>query len=160
MLSFSRLEMLPRSAKFAILAVSDSLMAAVAVWVAVLLRAGGMPALPGLYVAIVSALVMMMVPTVAIVCGYYRLVLRFGTPTLVARSAIVSGICGLILGGIGRYGGTTLMSALGLGAVFALVLFSEFVLSRAFARFLLTHDGNHRQGTVVAMPTLGQEFEL
>ena len=40
MLSFSRLEILPRSAKMAILAVSDSLMAAVAVWVAVLLRAG------------------------------------------------------------------------------------------------------------------------
>ena len=43
------------------------------------------------------------------------------------------------------------MSALGLGAVFALVLFSEFVLSRAFARFLLTRNGNHGQGTVVAI---------
>ena len=151
MLSFSRLEILPRSAKMAILAVSDSLMAAVAVWVAVLLRAGGMPILPGLYVAIVTVLVMLLVPTVAVVCGYYRLVLRFGTPTLIARSALVSGISGLILVGIGWYGGTTLMRALGLGAVFALVLFSEFVLSRAFARFLLTRNGNHGQGTVVAI---------
>ena len=150
-MSFSRLETLPRSAKLAILAVSDSLMAAVAVWLAVLLRAGGMPVLPGLYVAIVTVLVMLLVPTVAIVCGYYRLVLRFGTPTLVARSALVSGISGLILGGIGRYGGTSLMSALGLGAVFALVLFSEFVLSRAFARLLLNRSGNHRLGTVVAI---------
>jgi len=153
MLSFSRLETLPRSAKLAILAVSDSLMAAIAVWLAVLLRAGGMPVLPGLYVAIVTVLVMLLVPTVAIVCGYYRLVLRFGTPTLVTRSALVSGISGLILGGIGRYGGTTSMSALGLGAVFALVLFSEFVLSRALARFLLNRNSNHnhRQGRVVAI---------
>ena len=151
MLSFSTLDTLPRSAKLAILAVSDSLMAAVAVWLAVLLRAGGMPVLPRLYVAIVTALVMLLVPTVAIVCGYYRLVLRFGTPTLVTRSALVSGISGLILGGIGRYGGTTLMSSLGLGAVFALVLFSEFVLSRSFARFLLTRNGNYARGTVVAI---------
>src|SRR5487761_2737809 len=111
MLSFSRLEILPRSAKLAILAVGDSLMAAVAVWLAVLLRAGGMPVLPGLYVVIVTTLVMLLVPTVAIVCGYYRLVLRFGTPTLVTRSALVSGISGLILGSIGRYGGATPMSA-------------------------------------------------
>ncbi len=151
MLSFSRLETLPRPAKLAILAVSDSLMAAVAVWFAVLLRVGGIPVLPWQHVAIVTVLVMSLVPTVAIVCGYYRLVLRFGTPTLVARSALVSGISGLILGGIGRYGGTTLMSALGLGAVFALVLFSEFVLSRAFARFLLNRNGNHGRGTVVAI---------
>src|SRR5487761_1900528 len=142
MLSFSTVETLPRSAKLAILAVSDSLMGAVAVWLAVLLRAGGMPVLPGLYVAIVTVLVMLVVPAVAIICGYYRLVLRFGTPTLVARSALVSGISGLILGGIGRYGGATPMSALGLGAVFALVLFSEFVLSRALARFILNRSGN------------------
>ena len=88
---------------------------------------------------------------VAIACGYYRLVLRFGTPTLVARSALVSGISGLILGAVGWYGGTTLMRALGLGAVFALVLFSEFVLSRACAHFLLTRNGGPRQGTVVAI---------
>jgi FlaA1/EpsC-like NDP-sugar epimerase len=123
MLSFARLDTLPRSAKLAILVVSDSLMAVVAVWFAVLLRAGGIPVLPGLYVAIVTVLVMLLVPTVAIVCGYYRLVLRFDTPTLVPKSALVSGISGLVLGGIGRYGGTTVMSALGLGAVFALVLF-------------------------------------
>lgn len=151
MLSFSRLETLPRFAKIAILVVSDSLMAAVAVWLAAVLRAGGMPVLPWLHIAIVTLLVMLLVPTIAIVCGYYRLVLRFGTPTLVAKSAVVSGISGLILGGIGRYGGTTLMSALGLGAVFALVLFSELVLSRAFARFLLTQNGNHGHGTVVAI---------
>src|ERR1035437_6270648 len=102
MLSFSRLDTLPRSAKMAILVVSDSLMAAVAVWLAVLLRAGGIPVLPrGLYVAIVTVLVMLLVPTVAIVCGYYRLVLRFDTPTLVPKSALVSGISGLMLGGIG-----------------------------------------------------------
>ena len=94
MLSFSRLDTLPRSAKMAILVVSDSLMAAVAVWFAVLLRAGGIPVLPGLSVAIVTVLVMLLVPAVAIVCGYYRLVLRFGTPTLVPRSALVSGISG------------------------------------------------------------------
>jgi len=151
MLSFSRLETLPRSAKLAILAISDSSMAAVAVWFAVLLRAGGMPVMPGLYVAIVTILVMLLVPTVAIVCGYYRLVLRFGTPTLVALSALVSGVSGLILGGVGWYGGATQMSALGLGAVFALVLFSEFILSRAFARFLLNSNGHHGQGTVVAI---------
>ena len=151
MLSFSRLETLPRAAKLAILIVSDSLMAAVAVWLAVLLRAGGIPILPGRYVAIVTVLVMLLVPAIAIVCGYYRLVLRFGTPTLVARSALVSGTSGLILGGIGWSGGTTLMRALGLGAVFALVLFSEFVLSRAFARFLLTRNGNRGQGTVAAI---------
>ena len=148
---FSTLDTLPRPAKTVILVVVDALLAAVAVWIAVLLRVGSMPVLPWRYVAIVSALVILLVPTVAIVCGYYRLVLRFGTPTLVARSALVSGISGLILGGIGQYGGATLMSALGLGAVFALVLFSEFVLSRAFARFLLTHDSNHEQGTVVAI---------
>jgi UDP-N-acetylglucosamine 4,6-dehydratase len=151
MLSFSRLDTLPRSAKLAILVVSDSLMAVVAVWFAVLLRAGGIPVLPGRYVAIVTVLVMLLVPTVAIVCGYYRLVLRFDTPTLVPKSALVSGISGLILGGIGRYGGTTVMSALGLGAVFALVLFSELVLSRAFARFLLTRNGSRGQGTVAAI---------
>lgn len=151
MLSFSRLDTLPRPAKMAVLVVGDSLMAAVAIWFAVVLRAGGIPRLPGQYVAIVTVLVMSLVPTIAIVCGYYRLVLRFGTPTLVARSALVSGIAGLILGGIGRYGGTTLMSALGLGAVFALVLFSEFVLSRVFARFLLTRNGSQGQGTVVAI---------
>ncbi|MBE0613175.1 MAG: polysaccharide biosynthesis protein [Burkholderiales bacterium] len=151
MLSFSKLETLPRSAKFAILAIGDSFMAVVAVWLAVLLRAGGVPVLPGLYFAIVTVLVMLLVPTVAIVFGYYRLVLRFGTPTLVTRSALVSGISGLILGGVGRYGGTNLISALGLGAVFALILFSEFVLSRSFARFLLTRNGVHGQGTVVAV---------
>lgn len=151
MLSFSRLDTLPRSAKMAILVISDASMAAVALWIAVMLRAGGIPVLPSLYVAIVTSLVMLLVPTVAIICGYYRLVLRFGTPTLFARSALVSGIAGLILGGIGRYGGTTLMSALGLGAVFALVLFSEFVLSREFARFLLTQNGSRGEGTVVAI---------
>jgi FlaA1/EpsC-like NDP-sugar epimerase len=78
----------------AILVASDSLMAAVAVWFTVLLRAGGIPVLAGLYVAIVTVLVMLLVPTVAIACGYYRLVLRFGTPTLVPRSALVSGISG------------------------------------------------------------------
>jgi FlaA1/EpsC-like NDP-sugar epimerase len=135
----------------AILAVSDSFMAAIAVWFAVLLRAGGVPVLPGLYVAIVTVLVMLLVPTVAIVCGYYRLVLRFGTPTLVTRSALVSGIAGLILGAVGWSGGTALMAALGLGAVFALVLFSELVLSRAFARFLLNRNGSRGQGTVAAI---------
>ena len=151
MLAFSRLDTLPRSAKTAILVVADSSMAVVAVWFAVVLRAGGIPVVPGFYASIVTVLVMLLVPTVAIVCGYYRLVLRFGTPTLVARSALVSGLCGLILAGIGWYGGTTPMSALGLGAVFALILFSEFVLSRAFARFLLTQDGTRSQGTVVAI---------
>ena len=151
MLSFSRLETLPRSAKTAILVVNDSLMAVVAVWFAVLLRAGGIPRLPALYVAIVTVLVMLLVPAVAVVFGYYRLVLRFGTPTLVARSALVSGISGSILGAVGWYGGTTPMSALGLGAVFALVLFSEFVLSRACAHFLLTRNSGPRQGTVVAI---------
>jgi len=151
MLSFSRLDTLPRSAKMAILVVGDSVMAAVAVWFAVPLRAGGIPVLPGLYVAMVTVLVVLLVPTVAIVCGYHRLVLRCGTPTLVARSAFVSGLSGLILGGIGWYGGTTRMSALGLGAVFALVLFSEFVLSRTFARFLLTRNGSRGQGTAVAI---------
>ena len=151
MLSFAKLDTLPRPVKLAILAVSDSLMAAVAVWLAVLLRVGGIPELPWLHVTIVTVLVMVLVPTVALVCGYYRLVLRFGTPSLVARSALVSGLCGLILGGIGLFGGATLMSALGLGAVFSLVQFSEFVLSRAFARFLLTRSGNHEQGTVVAV---------
>lgn len=151
MLSLSRLEALPRSAKLAVLAAGDSLMAVIAVWLAVLLRAGGMPELPGRYVAIVSALVMLLVPAVAIVCGYYRLVLRFATPTLVTRSAVVSGISGLILGGIGWYGGTTLIGSVGLGVVFALVLFSEFVLSRALARFILNRSGNQGQGTVVAI---------
>ncbi|MBE0597540.1 MAG: polysaccharide biosynthesis protein [Desulfuromonadales bacterium] len=151
MLSFSRLETLPRSAKLAILITSDSVMAAVAVWFAVLLRAGGIPVLPGLYISIVTVLVMLLVPAVAIVFGYYRLVLRLGTPTLVARSALVSGVSGLILGGIGWYGGTTLMHALGLGAVFALVLFSQFVLSRAFARFLLNRNGGRGRGMVVAI---------
>ena len=151
MLSFSRLDALPRSGKMAILAVSDSLMAGVAVWFAVLLRAGGIPVMPALYVAIVTALVMLLVPTVAIICGYYRLVLRFGTPTLVTRSALVSGIAGLILGGVGWYGGATRMSALGLGAVFALVLFSELIVSRAFARYLLTRNGIRGQGTVAAI---------
>ncbi|MBE0621677.1 MAG: polysaccharide biosynthesis protein [Burkholderiales bacterium] len=151
MLSFARLETLPRAAKLAILIASDSLMAAVAVWFAVLLRAGGIPVLPWLYVAIVTVLVMLLVPTVAIACGYYRLVLRFPTPTLVARSVLVSGICGSILGALGWYGGTTPMSALGLGAVFALVLFSELVLSRTFARYLLTENGVRRIATVVAI---------
>ena len=151
MLSLSRLETLPRPAKMAILAVGDSVMAAVAVWFTVLLRAGGAPVLPPLIVAIVTVLVMALVPVVAIVCGYYRLVLRFGTPTLVARSALVSGISGLILGCVGWYGGTNAISALGLGVVFALVLFSEFVLSRAFARFLLTRDGSKEAGTVAAI---------
>ena len=159
MLSFSRLDTLPRSAKMAILVVGDSLMAAVAVRFAVLLRAGGMPVLPGLYVAMVTVLVVLLVPTVAIVCGYHRLVLRCGTPTLVARSAFVSGLSGLILGGIGWYGGTTRMSALGLGAVFALVLFSEFVLSRTFARFLLTRNGSRGQGTVVAIYGAGAKLD-
>ena len=59
MLSFPRLDALPRAAKLTILIVSDSLMAAVAVWFAVLLRAGGVPELPTLYVAIVTALVML-----------------------------------------------------------------------------------------------------
>ncbi|MBE0623833.1 MAG: polysaccharide biosynthesis protein [Burkholderiales bacterium] len=149
--SFSKLEALPRSAKTAILVANDSLMAAAAVWVAVLLRAGGVPVLPGLYVAIVTVLVMLLVPAVALVFGYYRLVLRFGTPTLVARSALVSGISGVILGAVGWYGGTTLMRALGLAAVFALVLFSAFVLSRACAHYLLTRNGDVRQGVVVAI---------
>jgi FlaA1/EpsC-like NDP-sugar epimerase len=151
MLSFAKLETLPRPAKLAILIVSDSMMAAVAVWVAVLLRAGGIPALPGLYVAIVTALVMLLVPAVAIACGYYRLVLRFGTPTLDARSALVSGISGVILGGIGWFGGTAAMAALGLGAVFALVLFSELVLSRTFARVLLNRNGERARGAGVAI---------
>jgi len=73
MLSFSRLDTLPRSAKMAILVVGDSVMAAVAVWFAVPLRAGGIPVLPGLYVAMVTVLVVLLVPTVAIVCGYHRL---------------------------------------------------------------------------------------
>jgi hypothetical protein len=52
-------------------------------------------------------------------------------------------------------GDTSPMSALGLGAVFALVLFSEFVLSRASARFLLNQNGDQVQGTVVAIYRAG-----
>lgn len=151
MLSYSKLDGLPRSAKIIILLTIDSLMAAVAVWLAMLLRMDSMLTLSWQYFAILTALLMLLVPMIAIMLGYYRLVLRFGNSALIMRSALVSGISGVVLSGIEWYGSTDVMHVLGLGIVFALVMFSELVLSRSIARFLLSRAGIVRQNTVVAI---------
>ena len=126
-------------------------MAMIAIWTAVFLRAGGVPSVNLQQMLIVTAFVALLVPASASLCGIYKFVLRFGSPSLIARAGFASAISGLILGAVGRIGGAEWVRLVGLGAVFGLVLFSEMVFSRAIARVLLSRSRETTNRMAVAI---------
>lgn len=87
--------------------------------------------------AAATAFVMALVPAIGHLCGLYRPVVRFQIPRLSARAGLVSALAGAFLTVLGLAGGAAYSHALGLGVVFALVLFVMIVLSRHEARLLL-----------------------
>ena len=98
-----------------------------------------------------TGFVIILVPAIAFLCGFYKLVLRFGSPTLIVRAAVVSTVSGFILTSARWYDGTGLGHALGSSFVFALVLFVGLLSSRASARTLLTRKerGKHRASIAI-----------
>ncbi|MDA1044785.1 MAG: hypothetical protein O3C57_06125, partial [Verrucomicrobia bacterium] len=136
------LTQLPRQIKMLILMSHDALAAVAALWLTVMFRVGGMPTIGFRNMVVVSALVALMVPAVALSLGYYRLMLRYYSPTLIARSALIVLISGGVLIILGWAGGSGLLKALGLGVVFALVLFSLLTIDRLLARWLTSGARN------------------
>ena len=127
----------------------DAVIGASTLWLAALARSGRIPDLAWHYILIVTVFVMILVPAVGLACGLYRPVVRFHIPRLSARAGLVSGITGCLLA-IGAFsGGATYPSAVGLGAVFALVLFVLIIWSRHEARMLL--GAASPRGTPVAV---------
>ena len=141
MLDLSRLTRLSRSAKTLILIAVDSLIGGATFWLAALARLGKIPEVSWQHMVAVTAFVMVLVPVLGLICGLYRPVVRFHIPRLSTRAGAVSGLTGAILAGLGTVGGAALPQTLGLGAVFALVLFVLLVVSRHEARLLLGATG-------------------
>ncbi len=133
----SRLTRLPRPAKTLILILVDSLIGGLTFWLAALARGGRIPTMPWLYMVAATAFVMLIVPLVGLACGLYKPVVRFHIPRLSRRAGIVSGVTGTLIAVVGFMGGAAYAHAIGLGAVYALVLFVLLVISRHEARALL-----------------------
>lgn len=137
MLDLSQLTHLPRPAKTLILVVVDSAIGGVAFWLAALARVGRIPALPWQYMLAATAFIMVVVPAVGLACGLYKPVVRFHIPRLSTRAGLVSGLTGILIAVAGFSGGAASAQAIGLGVVFALILFVMLVVSRHEARLLL-----------------------
>src|SRR5437868_949447 len=130
----SQLTRLPRIAKVAILLAIDGVLGALSVWTAVCLRLGGSPKGTLQQALIVAVMAFFLVPIAGLVLGNYRSVIRFATPKLSNRAAILGLTCGAIFSIAAGFGGAPWPKAVAFGAVFALVLFAFQVLSRQAAR--------------------------
>lgn len=135
--AISQLTRLPRPAKTLILISVDALIGGVTFWLAALARSGRIPTMPLYYMVAVTGFVMIIVPAIGLACGLYRPVVRFHIPRLSMRAGLVSGLTGCLLAVVGYTGGAAYSQAVGLGTVFALVLFVLLILSRHEARTLL-----------------------
>ena len=149
MLKFSELPGFPRHVKTTILIVVDALIGATTFWLAALARSGRIPNLPWNSMLFITMFVMVLVPLVGLACGLYRPVVRFHIPRLSARAGLVSALTGLSVTFVGYVGGAAYQSAIGLGAVFGLLLFVLVIWSRHEARLLL--GAARPSGTAVAV---------
>ncbi len=147
---FLGLTHLPRLVKTLILVSVDALLAGTSFWLAVVVRMGSIPAMSLHYVIVATGLVTVLVPAMGIACGLYRPVIRFQVPDLPVRAGLVSGFSGAVVAVIGWAGGAAHLRAIGLGVVFALLLFAALVWSRHVARWLLGKRGAV-EGTPVAI---------
>lgn len=149
MLKFSDLTRLPRHVKTIILIVVDAAIGGTTFWVAALARSGRIPNLPVESMLYISIFVMTLVPLAGVASGLYRPVVRFHIPKLPAKVGMVSLVTGLSVAFVGYIGGAPYQSAMGLGAVFGLLLFVLIILSRHEARLLL--GASRPSGTSVAV---------
>ena len=142
---------LPRPAKILILVFVDALMGGLAFWLAALARTGSIPAMSPHYAVAATSFAMMLVPSLGFICGHYKAVVRFQIPHLLARAGLVSALTGALIALIGFWGGASYAKAIGLGSVFALVIFVLIVLSRHAARWMLRSPRSKSSGTPVAV---------
>lgn len=133
----SQLTRLPRIAKLAIVVGNDALLSVVAVWTALILRVGGVPKIAMQHVLFGSILALLLTPAVGFAFGIYRSVLRFASPGLMVRIALVSTTSAAVFGMLALIGRAPLSRATTFSAVFALVLFALQLMSRQFARWLM-----------------------
>lgn len=131
------LQRLPRIAKALILVFVDAIFGGLTLWVAALVRSGGIPPIGWIYAVAATGFAMALVPTVGFACGLYKPVIRFHIPRLSKRVGIVGAITGSALAAVALVGGAPARQAFGLGVVFALVVFTFIVSSRHLARSLL-----------------------
>lgn len=132
-----RITRLPRFAKTLILFCVDAVLSTVAYWTATIARVGGIPSMSQDHALIGTALVAVLMPSLAIGFGFYRSVTRFHTPHMASRAGAVSAFSGVLLGAIAWYGGARTLQAAGFGLVFSLVFFVLLLLSRTAARWIL-----------------------
>lgn len=146
----SKLTRLPRFLKTLILVCVDAVLAAASFWLAAVVRDGSFPVVPVRHGLAATILVMMLVPVIGIACGLYRPVIRFHNPRLVMRAGMVGALSGAAIAAVAWAGNSTYLDAVGMGVVFALMLFAALVSSRHVARWLLGVGGT-LEGTPVAI---------
>lgn len=76
-------------------------------------------------------------PIIGLVFGLYKPVVRFQIPRLSRRAGTISAVTGAFIATAGYLGGAALSQSVGLGAVFALLLFALLLFSRYEARLML-----------------------
>jgi len=148
---FAQLQRLPRPAKTLVLVLIDAASGGVAFWLATLARTGKVPGLTWQHVLAATVFTMLLVPAVGYLCGLYRPVVRFHIPHLAARVSLVSALNGIVIASVALAGGARYALALGLGVVFALMLFVFIVWSRRAARLLMGTTGSSREAIPVAI---------
>lgn len=148
---FTVLLRLPRVAKALILVSVDATLGGAAFWLAALARSGQVPVLSASYFVAATGFAMVLVPLAGFVCGLYKAVIRFKSPQLSARAGLVSALTGASIATVGYLGGASYPKAIGLGTVFALVLFVFIVLSRHAARMLLGSVWRITSGAPIAV---------
>src|SRR3990172_1299669 len=146
----SKLTRLPRALKTLILVCVDAVLAAAFFWLAAVVRVGGIPVVPVRQALFATILVMMLVPAIGIACGLYRPVIRFHNPRLPMRAGMVGALSGAAIAAVAWAGNSGYLDAVGIGVVFALMLFAGLISSRHVARWLLGVGGT-LEGTPVAI---------
>jgi FlaA1/EpsC-like NDP-sugar epimerase len=127
----------PRWVKMLILFCIDAVLASMAYWLATIARFGRIPTVPVEQILMGTAVAAVLVPTLALVFGFYRSMTRYLAPHLPARAGAVSASAGTVLAAIASFGGARPLQAIGFGFVFTLATFALLLLSRAAARWLL-----------------------
>jgi FlaA1/EpsC-like NDP-sugar epimerase len=115
----------------------DAVLAACAFWLAVVIRLGRLPDMPSHYFIFATVIVMVLMAAIGLTISLYRPVVHLHIPQLSVRAGVAGGLAGVVMGAIARLGGAPELHAIGLGVVFALVLFTLLVWSRHAARWLL-----------------------
>ena len=104
------------------------------------------------YYVLATALTMALVPIAGFAFGLYRTVIRFEIPFLSLCAGTVGGLCGVVIAIVGWVGGAPYSRAIGLGTVFALLVFAMLVWSRNIARWVL---GSARAGDATKVAIYG-----